>query len=163
MSMKFEDQLVDRDRWHADPCSVAKVLDLLNTKTTFLVLRECFYGTSRFEDFVDRIGTSAPAVSRALKQLEAAEIVLRVPYRTPGARSRDAYELTPAGQDLLPVLLALTQWGDKHLQSGSPPLAFVTSDTGQPVRVRVTADADAADLRADGIEVQGNFTLDAVD
>ncbi len=163
MPMKFEGQLADRGRWRADSCSVAKVLDLLNTKTTFLVLRECFYGTARFEDFVDRIGTSAPAVSRALKQLESAQIVSRVPYRTPGARSRNAYELTPAGEDLLPVLLALTQWGDKHLHNGSAPLVFVTADKGQPVRVRVSSDADSPDLRADGIEVRGSFILDEVE
>ncbi|MFC7672963.1 winged helix-turn-helix transcriptional regulator [Mycolicibacterium sp. GCM10028919] len=158
--MKFENQLADRTRWHADPCSVAKVLDLLNTKTAFLVLRECFYGTSRFEDFVTRIGTSAPAASRALKHLEAAGIVRRVPYREPGTRSREAYELTSAGEDLLPVLLAMAQWGDDHLQGGTPPLAFVDADTGRPVRVRVTTDADLSDLRSDAIEVQATFSFD---
>lgn len=161
--MKFERQLADRDRWHADPCSVAKVLDLLTTKTTFLVVRELFYGTERFEDFVDRIGTTAPAVSRALKQLEANQVVERVPYQVPGARSRDAYQLTPAGEDLLPVLLALAQWGDEHLQNGSPPLAFVDTESGRPIRVSITADADSPGLRADAIEVQGNFTLDGVE
>lgn len=158
--MKLEEQLADRDRWHAEPCSVAKVLDLLNTKTAFLVLRECFYGTSRFEDFVSRIGTSAPAVSRALKQLKAAGIVERIPYREPGARSRDAYQLSPAGEGLLPALLALAQWGDEHLQGGSPPLAFVNVATGQPIRVRVTAGDDVPDLRPEGIEVQATFDLD---
>lgn len=74
LSMALENQLADRDRWHAEPCSVAKVLTVFNTKTAFLVLRECFYGTGRFEDFVECIGASAPAVSRALKQLESAQI-----------------------------------------------------------------------------------------
>jgi DNA-binding HxlR family transcriptional regulator len=60
------------------------MLSLLSTKTVFLVIRECFYGTDRFDDFVARIGTSAPAVSRALRQLEPARVIDRVPYQ--GAR-----------------------------------------------------------------------------
>ena len=131
--MEFEKRLADRDRWSiGDGCSVAKVMDLLSTKTAFLVIRECFYGTTRFEDFVERIGTSAPAVSRALKQLESAGIIARVPYREPGRRARDEYRLTAAGEDLLPVFLSLMQWGDAHLQDGKAPWRswMPTADAG---------------------------------
>ena len=63
--MEFERRLRDRHKWSiGDACSVSRVLDLLSTKTVFLVVRECFYGTTRFEDFMERVGTSAPAVSR---------------------------------------------------------------------------------------------------
>ncbi|WP_067708559.1 winged helix-turn-helix transcriptional regulator [Nocardia yamanashiensis] len=138
--MEFEERLRDRDAWSiGDGCSAERVLDLLSTKTVFLVVRECFYGTTRFEDFVSRIGTSAPAVSRALKQLEAAGIVARVPYREPGHRARDEYRLTAVGEDLLPVFMSLMQWGDKHLQDGRPPFSFVENGTGRQVSVRVTA------------------------
>ena len=83
--MKFEARLQDREQWSiSDACSMSKALDLLSTKTTFQVIRELFFGTTRFEDFMARIGTSAPAVSRSLKQLESAQIVTRVPYREPG-------------------------------------------------------------------------------
>ncbi|ATY12017.1 transcriptional regulator [Amycolatopsis sp. AA4] len=141
MAMDFEERLRDRDAWAiGDRCSAARALDLLSTKTVFLAVRECFYGTTRFEDFVARIGTSAPAVSRALRQLESAGIVVRAPYQEPGKRARDEYRLTEAGEDLLPVLLSLVQWGDKHLQGGRPPLSFVEAETGRPVRVCVTAD-----------------------
>jgi DNA-binding HxlR family transcriptional regulator len=120
--MEFEERLRDRQTWStADACSVSKVLDLLSTKTVFLVVRECFFGTTRFDDFMDRIGTSAPAVSRALKQLESAQIITRVPYQEPGRRARDEYQLTEAGEDLLPVLVSLRQWGDNYLQNGQAP------------------------------------------
>src|SRR3954468_2759717 len=111
--MEFEEQLRDREAWAiGDRCSVARTLDLLSTKTAFLVVRECFYGTTRFEDFVARIGASAPAVSRGLRQLESARIIERVPYQEPGRLVRDEYRLTEAGDDLLPVFLSLVQWGD---------------------------------------------------
>jgi DNA-binding HxlR family transcriptional regulator len=156
--MKFEERLRNRAAWSiGDGCSAARVLDLLSTKTAFLVVRECFYGTTRFEDFVTRIGTSAPAVSRALKQLKAAGIVVPVVYREPGRRARDEYRLTEAGDDLLPVFLSLMQWGDKYLQKGRPPLSFVEADTGRAMRVRVTADP-AAETTADDIEIRANAT-----
>ena len=153
--MEFEKRLRDRDRWSVgDACSVAKVMDLLSTKTAFLVIRECFYGTSRFEDFAERIGTSAPAVSRALKQLESAGIIARVPYREPGRRAHDEYRLTAAGEDLLPVFLSLMQWGDTHLQNGKGPLAFVDADTGHRVQVCVTTDTGPVPTRSEDIEIR---------
>ncbi|BBY33721.1 transcriptional regulator [Mycolicibacter minnesotensis] len=155
--MEFEPRLRDRTRWSTgDACSVARLLDVLSTKTAFLVVRECFYGTSRFEDFMARIGASAPAVSRALKQLEAAGIVTRVPYQEAGQRARDEYRLTPAGEDLLPVLLALTQWGDKYLQDGKPPLSFVDAATQRRLGVRVTDELDAPEPDPDNIEIHWN-------
>ncbi|MFK8844873.1 winged helix-turn-helix transcriptional regulator [Streptomyces sp. Ac-502] len=154
--MNFEERLHDRDAWSVgDGCSAGRVLDLLSTKTVFLVVRECFYGTTRFEDFVERIGASAPAVSRALKQLKAAQIVAPVPYREPGSRARDEYRLTEAGEDLLPVFLSLMQWGDKYLQDDRPPLTFVEAGTGRPVRVGVTADP-APETASDDIEIRLN-------
>ncbi|MDP7722753.1 helix-turn-helix domain-containing protein [Mycobacterium sp. TY814] len=155
--MDFEKRLRDRTKWSiGEGCPMAKTLDLLSTKTTFLVLRECFYGTTRFEDFVDRIGASAPAVSRAVKQLEAAGIIERAPYQEPGHRVRDEYRLTPAGKDLLPVLLALAQWGDKHLHGGRGPLRFVNATSGRPLEVRVTDESGCAAEDPDEIQIRAN-------
>ncbi|QLY28474.1 helix-turn-helix transcriptional regulator [Nocardia huaxiensis] len=156
MAMEFEERLRDRDAWAiGDGCSAERVLGLLSTKTVFLVVRECFYGTTRFEDFVTRIGTSAPAVSRALKQLESAQIIARVPYQEPGKRVHDEYRLAEAGEDLLPVFMSLMQWGDKHLQDGRPPLSFVESETGRALRVRVTAEP-VPETSSEDIEIRLN-------
>ncbi len=155
--MELERRLRDRDKWSiGDACSVSRVLDLLSTKTVFLVVRECFYGTTRFEDFVERVGASAPAVSRALKQLESAQIVARVPYQEPGKRIHDEYQLTEAGEDLLPVFLSLMQWGDKYLQDGRAPLSFIDADSGRALGVRVTTDTDDPVRRSDDIEIRIN-------
>jgi DNA-binding HxlR family transcriptional regulator len=157
LRVDFEDALRDRTAWRiGDGCSMTRVLELLSAKTSFQVIRELFFGTGRFDDFVDRTGSSAPAVSRALKHLEAAGIVDRVAYREPGRRVRDEYQLTTAGEDLLPVFLSLVQWGDEHLQGGRPRLAFVDADTGRAVGVRVAATADTPALRSADIEVRRN-------
>lgn len=153
--MELTGKLADRTTWSiGDRCSAARTLDLLGTKNVFMVVRECFYGTTRFEDFVQRIDASAPAISRALKQLETAQIVVRVPYQEPGKRVRDEYRLTDKGEDLLPVLLSLVQWGDKYLQSGRPPLSFVDGQSGRPLQVRVCADGTEPLVRSDDIAVR---------
>jgi len=153
--MELEKRLQDRRQWViGDACSMTRVLEILSTKTAFQVVRELFLGTTRFDDFAERIGTSAPAVSRALKQLESAGIVARATYREPGVRARDEYRLTPAGEDLLPVFLSLVQWGDTHLQTGKPPLSFVDAKTGRSVGVCVTADSDRRAMRAADIRVR---------
>jgi DNA-binding HxlR family transcriptional regulator len=153
--MEFEPRLRDRTRWSiGEACSMTKLLNVLSTKTAFLALRECFYGTTRFEDFTERIGASAPAVSRALKQLEAARIITRVPYQECGKRVRDEYRLTPAGEDLLPVLVALVQWGDKYLQDSGPPLELVAAGTQRRVGVRVTDDLDAPSIEPEDIQIR---------
>jgi DNA-binding HxlR family transcriptional regulator len=153
--MEFEERLQDRKSWSiGDACSMSKVLDLLSSKTTFQVLRELFFGTARFDDFVERIGGSAPAVSRSLKQLESARIVVRARYQEPGRRARDEYRLTEAGEDLLPVFMSLVQWGDAHLQKGGAPLSFVDIDSGRPVEVRVTADGEGQVLRSADIRIR---------
>jgi len=153
-TMTFGPVLADRSRWSTERCSIAAVLDVLNTRAAFLVIRECFYGTTRFDDFVDRVGMSAPAVSRALKRLEEAGVVTGTPYREPGARTRIEYVLTPAGEELLPLLIALAQWGDAHLRGGRAPLSFLDAASGRVVRAVVTAeDLDAA-IPADAIVVE---------
>ena len=155
--MEFEERPQDRQQWSiGEACSMSKALELLSTKTTFQVVRELFFGTTRFEDFMERIGTSAPAVSRALKQLESAQIVVRIPYQEPGRRARHEYRLTEAGEDLLPVFMSLVQWGDKYLQDGPAPLSFVDADTGQHLGVRVTTDTDTPEKRSADIQIRLN-------
>ncbi|MFC9894789.1 winged helix-turn-helix transcriptional regulator [Nocardia sp. NPDC127579] len=154
--MEFEEALRDRSTWSiGDGCSAERVLGLLSTKTVFLIVRECFYGTTRFEDFVTRIGTSAPAVSRALKQLESARIIERTPYREQGRRAHDEYRLTASGEDLLPVFMSLMQWGNRYLQDGRPPLSFVEAGSGRAVRVAVTAEP-ASEAASGEIEIRLN-------
>jgi hypothetical protein len=59
-----------------------------------------------------------------------------VPYREPGARSRSAYLLTPAGRELQVVLSALQQWGDEHLpRPGGPTMLRRVRGTDDPVHV----------------------------
>ena len=49
-----------RSGWEARRCSLAEALDVLGTRTSFLLMREAFYGTTRFDDFVTRSARASP-------------------------------------------------------------------------------------------------------
>lgn len=116
--------LEPRSGWKANGCTLARSLGLLSTRSAFLILREAFYGTSRFDDFAERAGLSEPVTAARLRELVDEGLLAREPYREPGKRTRHAYRLTEKGADLLPALVALMQWGDKWLDDAGGPVKF---------------------------------------
>jgi DNA-binding HxlR family transcriptional regulator len=106
-----------REDWTADHCPMAEALDVVRTRSAFLVLREAFYGATRFEEFAERTALSEPVTAARLHELTAEGILEREPYREPRQRTRQAYRLTEKGAELLPVLVALMQWGDRWQRS----------------------------------------------
>lgn len=104
-----------REGWTADRCSIAKALEVVSTRSSFLILREVFYGTERFDDFVERVGISETVTAARLRDLVDEGLLEREAYRDPGRRTRQLYRLTAKGADLFPVLVALQQWGDRWI------------------------------------------------
>jgi len=102
-------------------CSIARTLGVLGERWTFLILREAFLGATRFAEFRDRLGIAPDVLSDRLGTLTEYGVLRREPYREPGERSRFAYRLTPAGQELQVILGALQQWGDEHLPHPDGP------------------------------------------
>ncbi len=134
MAITFEGALADRSAWRVDNCSIAMTMDVIGTRSSMLILREAFYGTTRFDDFVRRTKTTEAIVAARLKQLTAIGLFTKEPYREPGKRTRDEYLLTDKGSDLLPAVFALMQWGNHHLQGEEGgPLRLVERGTGEPV------------------------------
>jgi DNA-binding HxlR family transcriptional regulator len=99
-----------------------------------LILREAFYGTTRFDDFARRTKSTEAIVAARLKQLTDIGLFVKQPYREQGKRTRHEYVLTDKGRDLLPAVFALMQWGNRHLQAeDGGPLRLVERGTGEPV------------------------------
>ena len=124
------------DKIPESTCSIARSLGVLGERWTFLVLREAFLGATKFAEFRGRLGVAPDVLSGRLATLVEFGVLAREPYQEPGARSRFAYRLTPAGQELLVVLGALQQWGDKHLpRPEGPSMLRRVRDTGRPVHI----------------------------
>jgi DNA-binding HxlR family transcriptional regulator len=108
--------LADRDAWTAvGQCSIEKTMSALGTKSAMLIMREAYYGTTRFDDFAHRVGVTKAAAAARLAELVDLGLLTRQPYREPGQRTRDEYVLTGAGIDFMPVVWAMFEWGQRHL------------------------------------------------
>lgn len=71
-------------RWEElseQPCSLARVLAILGDRWTLLVLRDCFLGVRRFDDFERSLGVTRHVLADRLKRLVEAEILAKVPYQ----------------------------------------------------------------------------------
>jgi len=94
-------------------------MTVVGTKSAMLIMREAYYGTTRFDDFARRVGITKAAVSARLSELVNLGLLSRQPYREPGQRTRDEYVLTQIGTDFMPVVWAMFEWGRRHLPNHS--------------------------------------------
>ena len=95
-------------------CPVAMAAEILCTRWTALVLRELLVGTTRFNDLRRGVPRMSPALlSKRLKELEKAGVVTIARK----ARGEVEYGLTPAGEDLRPLILGLGFWGHRWVES----------------------------------------------
>jgi DNA-binding HxlR family transcriptional regulator len=139
VTITLEGPLADLNAWMPTRCPAARALEAIGPPSSLLVIREAFYGTSRFDDFVRRLGMTESAVTARLRHLVDAGVLAKEPYREPGQRTRYAYRLTPMGRDLLPILVSLMKWGDTYLQE--PVLSVTHADCGEPVVVETRCTA----------------------
>jgi DNA-binding HxlR family transcriptional regulator len=110
-------------RWEdleQQPCSLARTLSVVGDRWTLLVLRECFLGIRRFDAFEKRLGVTRHVLAERLKKLVEAGVLDKVAYQQRPVR--EEYRLTDKGRDLYPAVLALVNWGDRHMSGaeGAP-------------------------------------------
>ncbi|GII32568.1 winged helix-turn-helix transcriptional regulator [Planotetraspora mira] len=113
------------------PCSLAASLDILGERWSLLAIREMGYGVHRFAQIAGFTGVSRDILADRLRKLEAAGVVERRQYSEHPPRFE--YHLTQAGRELLPVLLALREWGDKW--AVEKPALVLRHDCGHRLEV----------------------------
>ncbi len=128
-------------------CSLADTLNLIGEWWTILVLREAFFGTRRFEDFQQQLGIARNILTARLGTLCDSGIMERVPVKQ-GAK-RHEYRLTTMGRDLLTVIIALTQWGDRWLRKDQgEPVIFIDRESGEDIPQVSIRSKDGRQLKA---------------
>ncbi|MDR6973116.1 helix-turn-helix domain-containing protein [Leifsonia shinshuensis] len=128
-------------------CSIARTLELVGDRWSFLILREAHNGVTRFADFRDLLGIAPNILTARLTSLVEAGILVKREYRDDGARSRASYHLTPKGAGLKLVLGALQQWGDTYApRSDGPTVVRRNTATGEQIDVAfIDSDGRAVD------------------
>ncbi|MEU1119880.1 MULTISPECIES: winged helix-turn-helix transcriptional regulator [unclassified Streptomyces] len=102
--------MAQRTRLDDDHCAIAQALDVVGDWWTLLIVRDAARGVHRFEELQRELGVSRKVLTERLRLLTEAGVLARVPYQDRPVRHE--YRLTPRGRALLPVLVALQDWGD---------------------------------------------------
>jgi len=93
-------------------CPIARGLEHVGEWWSILILRDAYYGMTRFDEFEKSLGIAPNMLTRRLKGLVEGGLLERRPYQTKPVRYE--YVLTERGRDFRPVMWALLSWGNKH-------------------------------------------------
>jgi DNA-binding HxlR family transcriptional regulator len=131
-----------------ETCSVARSVAVIGDRWTLMILRDCFLGVRRFEDFERRLRISRGVIAERLKHLVDEGVLRKEAYQDRPVRHE--YRLTDKGLALHPVIMAIVHWGDVHYAGeAGPPLLHrhkgcgcdfapvtICSECGEPVGAR---------------------------
>ncbi len=134
-------------------CPIARTVDLIGDWWTPLVVREAFYGVRRFDDMQQALGIGRNVLTERLRRLVKEGLLARSKYQDHPERFE--YSLTEKGQDLLPVLAAMIEWGDKWLRSsGEPSITLRHRTCGKRMRVAVVCGSCREPLAARDVDIE---------
>jgi DNA-binding HxlR family transcriptional regulator len=132
----------------ACPSSVAATLRVTGDRWSALLIRESFYGSTRFDEFQQHLSIATNILTQRLRRLVDLGILTRTAYQQRPARHE--YRLTEKGLDLYPVPLSMLAWGDRWVFAGQPPVRLTHKKCGRPLRPILTCSACAEPIsRAD--------------
>lgn len=128
---------IDAFRAAALRCPLPQAIKLIGEKWAFLILRGALNGLQHFEQFQAGLGIARNILSNRLARMVEGGILDRT--ADPDDGRKVVYTLTAKGAALLPVVLALRQWGEDW-GHGTQELMLADQRDGQPVRpIRVLA------------------------
>lgn len=116
-------------------CGLAEGAKIVGDQWILLILREAFYGITRFETMRNHTGMTKQTLATRLKLMTELGLLSRRPYREEGSRERYEYQLTDKSRALAPVLLSLMEWGHLHVLHTAPHITLVDKASGEPVRI----------------------------
>ncbi|KGA36453.1 HxlR family transcriptional regulator [Pectobacterium brasiliense] len=125
--------MVKRKSLKEDACPVARALDVVGDRWALLIIRDAFDNRRRFGDFQRSLGVAKNILTDRLRAL-VEEGILSVQPVSEGSAYQE-YILTPKGEQLFPLVVALRQWGEQQLfAEGEPHSLLLDKHTGQPLQ-----------------------------
>ncbi|MFD6277641.1 winged helix-turn-helix transcriptional regulator [Streptomyces sp. NPDC060209] len=115
-------------------CAIAQALDVVGDWWTLLIVRDTARGVHRFDALQQELGVSRKVLTERLRLLTDAGVLTRQPYQDRPVRHE--YRLTPRGRALLPVLIALQDWGDAWVLGDGETMATTAEDSKEAARVQ---------------------------
>lgn len=120
------------------PSSVSRALQIIGDKWSFMVVREAFFGSRRYDKILTALEIAPNILTDRLSRLVANGVFHKRQYQT----SPDRYEylLTDMGMDLYGPFITMLQWGDRWLSKGKPPLLLTHLSCGHDFHASVICD-----------------------
>ncbi|MCC5857454.1 MAG: helix-turn-helix transcriptional regulator [Ectothiorhodospiraceae bacterium] len=141
------------DELDQQPCSLARTLSVVGDRWTLVILRDCFLGVRRFDDFEARLGITRHVLADRLRKLVDAGVLEKHPYQE--RPLREEYRLTDKGLDLYPVILSLVHWGDRYMADAQgPPVRHRHRHCGQHMRGILICSACGEELHPRDVAVE---------
>ena len=113
--------------YEREVCSAARALEIAGERWSLLILRNAaFGGMTRFTDFQESLGIAPNVLASRLEHFVEEGIMTA----TPASSAYAEYHLTDKGLDFKPVIIALTEWGDRWAAPDGPPIVYEHSECG---------------------------------
>ncbi|MCK7449968.1 winged helix-turn-helix transcriptional regulator [Enterobacter chengduensis] len=112
-------------------CGLAAAAELLGDRWILLILREAFYGVTRFETIRAHTNITKQTLANRIKKMSELGLLCRVPYQEEGARERYEYVLTDKSRSLAPILFCMMAWGHENILHDSPHIALIDKESGE--------------------------------
>lgn len=111
------------------PSSVSRALEVIGDRWSFLVIREAFYGATRFDQLQAELNIASNILTDRLARLVERGVFRKRKYQS--APERFEYLLTPMGADLHGPLIMVMAWGDQWRAGGEPPMLLKHESCGK--------------------------------
>jgi DNA-binding HxlR family transcriptional regulator/peroxiredoxin len=129
---------VRRSSYSPEPdCAIAQSLGVIGDGWELLIVRDLARGVDRFDLLAASLQISRKVLTERLTALLDSGVVERTAYQE--RPTRHSYHLTPRGKALLPVLVALQDWGDRWLLGDGELTGTNTADEAPAHRVHELA------------------------
>jgi DNA-binding HxlR family transcriptional regulator len=146
---------MSRTRFLDMPCSVARAAAVLGERWVILILREAYYGATRFEEFGRRLGIASNILSAKLQAMTDNGLLVRRPIE---GSTRCAYFLSESARDFLPTYLSLKAWAERWAEPRRRATVFVDKQTGEEIMAPPLTRADGSPIRFEDVQVISNRT-----
>lgn len=133
----MSNQFIPENKFPVDVCGIFKITEILNDRWTILLLREAFYGVTKFNDFLENTGISKQVLTDRLKHLVQLEIFELSIYKEVGVRERKEYLLTKKGKSLNIVLLAMLESGGNFIEEGKDVVKVFDKSTDEELKLKL--------------------------
>jgi DNA-binding HxlR family transcriptional regulator len=130
-------------------CPVAQGAELIGDKWKIVILRNAFFGMTRFDDFLQSLNISSKVLSARLAEMVDDGILARETSETD--KRAKLYSLTEKGKDLLTFTVSLAQWSERWDQKES--IKFITKSSGKLLERVTLRSASGEKVRHDDVVV----------